>query len=94
MVWFHVPSGGFRRPIEAKILKGLGVKAGIPDLILLHDGKLFALELKTEKGRPSPAQLEMRDAINNAGGFAVIAYGLTQALKTLEIWSLVNGKIQ
>ena len=94
MVAFHVPSGGYRRPIEAKILKGLGAKAGIPDVIILHDGHLYGIELKTEKGRPSKAQLEMRDAINNAGGFAVIAYGLDQALRVLETWGLVNGKIQ
>jgi hypothetical protein len=28
---FHVPNGGYRRPIEAKILQGLGVVPGVPD---------------------------------------------------------------
>lgn len=45
LVAFHVPNGGARRPIEAAILKGLGVVAGAADVILLHRGRAFALEL-------------------------------------------------
>jgi len=35
---FHVPNGGKRRPIEAAILKGLGVVAGVPDVVLIRAG--------------------------------------------------------
>jgi hypothetical protein len=56
LVWFAVPNGGARSPIEAAIFKGLGVKAGVSDLILFHAGKFFALELKTETGRTTDAQ--------------------------------------
>jgi hypothetical protein len=48
---FHVPNGGWRSPIEAAILKGQGVKPGVPDLIVIKDGRPFALELKAEGGR-------------------------------------------
>jgi hypothetical protein len=41
----NVPNGGWRSPIEAAILKGLGVQPGVPDLILVRDGRPFALEL-------------------------------------------------
>jgi hypothetical protein len=27
---FHVPNGGYRKPVEAAIMKGLGVVAGVP----------------------------------------------------------------
>ena len=53
LVWWHTPNGGRRSPVEAAIFNGLGVRAGVADLILLHDGKAFALELKTERGRPT-----------------------------------------
>ena len=33
LVAVHVPNGGFRKPVEAKILRGLGVTAGTPDLL-------------------------------------------------------------
>jgi hypothetical protein len=47
---FHVPNGGWRSPIEAAILKGQGVRPGVPDLIVIKDGFPFALELKAEGG--------------------------------------------
>jgi hypothetical protein len=38
---FHVPNGGARSKIEAAILKGLGVVAGVPDVIAIRDGRTF-----------------------------------------------------
>ena len=46
LVWWHTPNGGKRRTIEAAIMKGLGVRAGVSDLIAVHEGKAFALELR------------------------------------------------
>ena len=34
LVAIHVPLGGYRKPVEAKILQGLGVTAGVPDVLL------------------------------------------------------------
>ena len=39
LVAIHVPNGGYRRPVEAKILCGLGVTAGVPDVLLWYAGK-------------------------------------------------------
>src|ERR1700730_8971179 len=39
--FFHVPNGGYHKPIEAAIMKGLGVKAGVPDIIVVHRGRCF-----------------------------------------------------
>src|SRR5262245_25767196 len=58
LVWFAVPNGGRRSPVEAAIFAGLGVRAGVLDLILLHRGRAFALELKTDAGRPTAAQTQ------------------------------------
>ena len=58
LLWFHVPNGGRRTPVEAAIFSGLGVRPGVSDLILLRDGRAFALELKTERGRPTAAQMQ------------------------------------
>ena len=43
---FHPPNGGWRSVIEAAILKGLGVVAGTPDVIVLKGGATYALELR------------------------------------------------
>ena len=91
---FAVPNGGYRRPTEAAIMKGLGVKPGVPDIIAIHDGKVFGLELKTEAGRPTDSQLAAIEAIRRAGGFAAISYGLDRALACLEAWGILRGRVQ
>ena len=45
---FHCPNGGKRSKIEASIFKGLGVKAGIPDVLIFYRAQIFGLELKAE----------------------------------------------
>jgi hypothetical protein len=54
---FHPANGGWRSRVEAAIMKGFGVKAGVPDIIAIRDGRAFALELKAPGGRLTPAQL-------------------------------------
>jgi hypothetical protein len=93
LVWFHVPNGGRRSPVEAAIFNGLGVRAGVSDLILLRDGRAFALELKTARGRPTAAQMQFLSEFRAAGGEASIAIGLDQALRTLETWGLLRGRV-
>jgi hypothetical protein len=92
LLWWHTPNGGKRRPIEAAILKGLGTRAGVADLILVHCGRPFALELKADNGKPSAAQIAFAEDLTKAGGCATIAFGLDQALRTLEMWGLLRGK--
>jgi hypothetical protein len=94
LVWFAVPNGGKRQPIEASIMKGLGVRAGVADLILVHRGQPFALELKADKGRPSVEQMTFMSDFNAAGGYARIVHGLDRALQTLETWGLLRGTTQ
>jgi hypothetical protein len=91
LVAWHTPNGGKRKPIEAAIFKGLGVRAGVSDIIAVHDGKIFALELKAEGGRPSESQLEFLADIGRAGAFTAICEGLDPALRALETWGLLRG---
>lgn len=44
-------------------LKARGGKAGTPDHLILWDGGVVFLEVKTPKGRASPEQLSVREAI-------------------------------
>jgi len=89
---FHCPNGGKRSRVEAAILKGLGVVAGVPDVIILHNGRLFAIELKASGGRATAAQMECVSKINACGGFAAICTGLDSALRCLEIWGILKGR--
>jgi hypothetical protein len=88
---FHVPNGGYRKPVEAAIMKSLGVRAGVPDVIAIHQGRVYGLELKADGGRPTPKQLEAVAQMEAAGAYCCIAHGLDRALATLEQWGLLRG---
>lgn len=92
LIYWHTPNGGHRRKTEAAILKGLGVRAGVSDIIAIHNGHVFALELKAPNGRPTESQMEFLSDLNSAGGFGCIASGLDQAIACLERWGLLRGR--
>jgi hypothetical protein len=89
---FHPANGGYRKPVEAAILKSLGVVAGVPDVFIVHNGRCFALELKAEGGRATEKQLACIAALREAGAFTCIAEGLDRALACLEAWGLLKGR--
>ena len=79
--------------MEAKILSGLGVTKGVPDILAWHDGKAFAMEIKAEDGRLSEAQAEMISRLDSAGVFTAVCHGLfDRCLACLEAWALLRGK--
>ena len=49
-IYWHTPNGGARGKTEAARFVGLGVKAGIPDLVIIMGGEIYGLELKADKG--------------------------------------------
>jgi hypothetical protein len=53
---------------------------------------VFALELKSSRGRPTAAQMTFISEFRAAGGEASIANGLDQALHVLEVWGLLRGR--
>lgn len=49
-------------------------KSGIPDLLVCYKGKFVAVELKAEKGTPSPLQEYNIAEVKKAGGYGFILY--------------------
>src|SRR5262245_13234495 len=91
--WTHIPTGGWRSPVEAKIFKSLGVVAGAPDLLIVADGHAHFLELKSPRGRISPAQHECHQALRAAGATVAVADDIDQALELLTTWGLLRSDI-
>ena len=54
-----IPNGGHRNRITAAIMKGEGVRAGVPDLIIIGQNKIMFVEMKSDKGRLSDSQKEV-----------------------------------
>lgn len=92
IVFWHTPNGGKRNKTEAAILKGLGVRAGVSDIVCIHKSRIFALELKAPNAKPATeSQMQFISDLNAAGGFGCIVVGLDKAIKVLETWGLLKG---
>ena len=92
LLFFAVPNGGKRSKIEAAIMKGLGVRAGVPDLVILHDQKCSFIENKSAKGRLSPSQMQFIDYCARHGYYFHLCSNFQQFLNTLYDWGIISKK--
>ena len=79
----EVTETGPRGARRQAILVGMGVHSGFADLIVLCDGRTLFLELKSLKGRLSPAQEAFRDAVLAQGFGWALVRSLDDALGAL-----------
>ena len=79
----EVTEAGPRGAKRQAILVGMGVHAGFADLIVLCEGRVLFLELKSLKGRLRPAQEEFREAVLAQGFCWAMVRSLDDALGAL-----------
>lgn len=80
--WWHTPNGGSRRKGEAGKLKAMGVKPGVPDIIVAGPGcRMIAIELKSDGGRMTTEQREFREWAEASGW----AFYVCRSLDDVEI---------
>jgi hypothetical protein len=90
VVWWHVPNGEARHAAIGGKLRALGTRRGMPDLMFMRAGTLYALELKREGGKVSDAQRAMLAELEAAGAVVAVAYGLDDALAKLGSWGVLR----
>jgi len=56
-----------KNAIHGAILKGLGLVAGVADMTYLSPSGVVLIEMKYEKGRQSPVQVEWQSKVEAAG---------------------------
>jgi hypothetical protein len=94
IVAFHPKNGGIhQRGRRRGINSGLGVLTGTADVIVIAPpaGRVYALELKGPKGKPTVDQLSFLDRVRAAGGEAACIEGLDAALAWLEARGILRG---
>ncbi|WP_341893764.1 VRR-NUC domain-containing protein [Ferrovibrio terrae] len=85
---FHAANGGRRGRIEAAIFKGLGVVAGVPDFIIIWQGRVFGIELKADSGRLSMPQVRTHQAMTAAGCEIAVCRSLDEVDTALRGWGI------
>jgi VRR-NUC domain len=89
---FHPRNGGQDQHRLAGINSGLGVKSGVPDVVVIKDGIPYALELKTEAGKLSRDQARVLRELQAVGVDADVAYGVDAAIRWLEERGILRGR--
>ena len=92
---FHVPNGGRRNQKEAARFKAMGVRAGVPDLLLLlprHGYAYLAIELKYGKNTQTQAQKDYERRINANGGLYTVVRGIDGFIALVDWYLKETGK--
>lgn len=84
--WSAIGHGGGGK-IRGMILKGMGVHAGWPDLVLIHRGRGCFIELKAGSSL-SPAQKSVHEALRTAGAWVAVCRSIDEVRETLDAWSI------
>tara|TARA_R100001530_G_scaffold17005_1_gene14791 strand:+ start:479 stop:853 length:375 start_codon:yes stop_codon:yes gene_type:complete len=85
--FFHCPNEGKRKLWYLKKLKAMGLKNGVPDLILeFPKSKFVYCEIKMPKGRLSPAQKHWKAVSNILGTpFFIIQGTFDECKKQIDL---------
>lgn len=90
---YHVANNR-RSRVEGAILKGLGVKAGVSDLVIpiksAQYGGLY-LELKVQRRTASNAQLEYHQRLREGGQCVEMAWSFDEARKAITDYLIPAG---
>ena len=91
IVWFHVANQRNSKPYHGALLKRMGVKAGVPDLVFIAPGGLvYFMELKVKGSYASPEQKAFLESLKLLGCRGEIVYSVDEALLLLKMWGLLR----
>jgi hypothetical protein len=86
-LWTHVPNEGRRTPFERFKLKYLGVKSGVPDILIFTPNKKYnglAIELKYKKNKPTENQKIWLNQLNQNGWKSECINDLQQCIDLID----------
>ena len=85
---FSVPNEGKRRAATTGRLKAMGLLPGVADLVIVHAGRAFFLEVKMPRGRLSLRQKEFRDLCERFCLPWAIVRSVEEARKQIVEWRI------
>jgi hypothetical protein len=73
---------------RAGMLYAAGLKAGMPDILIFHEGRTIGIELKAGKGKLSKIQINTIERLTAAGVFVQVCRSVEEVEETLRILKL------
>lgn len=81
---FATPNGGTRNAREAAQLKKEGVMSGVSDLIIVIEGAVLFVEMKTKTNKQTRKQEAFQKAVERLGHRYVVCHSLQEFQLTVE----------
>lgn len=81
---FYVKNEGKKTQAQAMRDKAMGMRSGVSDLIILMDGKVLFMELKTATGKQSKTQAIFQSIVERFGFEYVICRSVDEAVKKIK----------
>ncbi len=83
----HIPNGVYSSVRTGARMKRLGLRAGVPDLVVFcarHGFHGLFIEMKSEKGRLTKTQIEYHKLLEEQGYLVKTARGFDEAKEIIE----------
>ncbi len=96
VLWFHPPNEAKRTPRQGAALKAQGLKAGVPDVMIIERRGSFppynglAIELKVGYNKPSEHQKEWLKRLEDAGWKTLVSYSLDEVIDVVDTYLGIN----
>ncbi len=87
-----VPNGSWlagdklQRIKQMAAMKADGLLVGFPDLIVIGTNRIGFMEVKTDKGKVSPAQTMVRKILEDKGHNYAVVRSQDDAIEALSLW--------
>jgi hypothetical protein len=91
VVWWCVDHANYAGEVPG-VRIGRGIIAGIPDLLIIHLGAAFVIEIKTEDGTVSDAQQGVLTAVLAARGRVAVARDAIEVIGILDYWKIPRAR--
>lgn len=92
LVYWRVANGPVMHSIAGKMIRKCSPVKGFPDIAgISPNGKFWAIELKTEKGKLSEEQVRWIAALNDSGATAVVLRTKDEITDFVAVASQLRG---
>ena len=90
---YHVPNEGKRSKAEAARQQRLGLRRGVPDLILDYPNGIYhglRVEMKVKPNKTTADQEAWLERLARAGYFVAVCYSAQEAIETIQAYIMLR----
>lgn len=86
--------GMSRRMMRGIRAKEAGIKDGVPDVLIVYEGRAHHIELKTARGTLTEAQRRTMPLLEKAGAKVAVARSLEDVQALLALWGIPTREVK